>query len=159
MRPRILGFLLEHGAQVDIDSIAKILNFDISVREWYFIFEQGCLITIAEALLMYVVKWQAEGNFVTKLDSQAISKNSSLKIYYEWYKNEMERIKQKEFDSTNFSLFDILKSNTLDQLTRYAKISEISDYSRTKEFRREFPVYADLIITQFKKGMERKLLL
>lgn len=147
-----VDFLLECGAPIDMDGINDII---LDLNNWFGYkvdAEEGKITTkIVHSLLMYAVKLQAEESFAPSLDSHEITKNDTLLSYYKKCKDEMERIKQKKFTSTDSTLFDILKFKPLDQLTSHAENEEIGDYLKTEQFKRDFPIYSHSIVKQFEK--------
>lgn len=112
-----------------------------------------------EILVKYVVKMQAENLYVSKNNLEAIAGNERLKSRKEDCEKEIKKLKETEFSETVFSLYDLLKTNTLDQLAIYAKNKQIEDLLKSDGFQNEFPIYGNMIRQQFQKGVERKVLL
>lgn len=93
-------------------------------------------------------------------DVAVIEKHDELNDFFEKCKREIALLKREIAESCTVALYDILKSQCLDELAGYASNEIIEEkLLTTLDIESEFPIYSKLIHAQFFDGVVRKNLL
>jgi ankyrin repeat protein len=163
--------LLEHGSDINVMSKnnGTLLNFAVAgVRSFhnksdtYFDDDYddddrgfcACEI-IAEILKSHVVKMKTANLFVSKANLLSINSNYKLSDYQNECEKEIASMKNEKFSNVNVSFYDILTKDIC-QLAVYAGNESIVQILRSDDYKVKFPIYANMINCNFRKGERRK---
>lgn len=108
--------------------------------------------TYAKIIVRHIVKLMANKLFVNETYLKTINANLKLKHYYIRCETEM---KNENIYNTNVSFYNILMKGK-HQLSIYARNESIVEAFESTKYAEMFPIYADVLQYQFRKGQERQ---
>lgn len=162
--------LLEYGSDINITStnnqtaldyaIAGITFYYSPLNEYY---SDGHYYDPAHSvrssgfpvktLIQHIVKLEAAGLYVSLKNIQSMHGMPVLEFYYEC-NEEIANMKKEKINGCNISFYDILKKNTK-TLAIYLMNENLIQVLKSEDYKTKFPIFASLIKSHFRQGMER----
>lgn len=96
---------------------------------------------------------------VSEEDLKIIESNQQLKSYQEQCEREIEEMKKEVLEGSTITFYHFLTLRDLDQLAAVARNESVLKVFKSDVCATKFPLYADSLKYQMKKGLWRKLLL
>ncbi|XP_065564538.1 putative ankyrin repeat protein RF_0381 [Artemia franciscana] len=179
--------LLEHGSDINItskngctaldDNAAGIKSFyrdcntyDSDASDYFDIYRAvfGGEITL-KLIICLIVKMKTANLYVSEKNIQSMSTircgriAQSIDLDDEWemqdqYLRELARMRKEKIVNSNISFYDILVKGA-SSLAACMRNKNVVEISKTARYETQFPSYASIIKSQFRKGMERNNLL
>lgn len=148
--------LLNHSCYSDlnnkINKISEINSFEIpDQREYHHVDWHKFDIMIAKIIVkMQCRKINIESRYIDQINRPEYMRKIKFKC-----EREMERMKKTFAKDINLSLFDFYMSNE-NELVDILRNKAVVGAFETTNFHAKFPLYAELILRQYKTGVERK---
>jgi ankyrin repeat protein len=168
--------LLEYGSDINITSrnnhtpldhaMAGIRSFHSQLNNYssdddgYYDPDRGvcsCEVT-AEALKRQIVKMKTANLYVSEKNLLSMSSSGEISGFQDECEEEIARMKSEKINNPNISFYDILAKGT-SSLAIYMRNENIVQVLKSDDYKKKFPIYASMIESHFRKGMERKELL
>jgi pyruvate kinase len=102
-----------------------------------------------------MVKMKTANLYVSEQYLQYLSNSVKDADFQKKCEEEIVRLKCEMVSNVNVSFYDILTKST-NQLTMYAKNESIVQVLKSDDYKRNFPIYAGMINSNFRKGERRK---
>ncbi|XP_076655935.1 uncharacterized protein LOC143360718 isoform X2 [Halictus rubicundus] len=117
---------------------------------------------VVEILKEYIVKLKSAGLYVSErnLMLTMIDVDRDNEFCYSWSecKAEIKIMRGEKIDNSNTSFHDIL-TKSISQLAIYARNENIVQALKSDDYKTKFPIYASMIDSRFRRGIEKKELL
>ncbi|XP_044582156.1 putative ankyrin repeat protein RF_0381 [Cotesia glomerata] len=114
--------------------------------------------TTSTILQQHVLKLKAAKLHVHKKHLEWISRGIKKREYQSKCIKEVKSMKKEKITRTSVSYYDVLVKG-VDQVVMYAENKNIEKAIKDKKLATKFPLYAKMLVYQFKKGQKRNLLL
>ncbi|XP_020290493.1 ankyrin-1-like isoform X2 [Pseudomyrmex gracilis] len=145
---KVVTMLLDRGANINSSSykVYHALYRGINGYE-----------PVAEILTQHIVKMKTANFYVSE---QLLSVSSKYEIRYlqDICETEVAIMKNEKISNSNISLYDILIKDT-NPLAKYMRNKNVVQVLRSEDYKTKYPMYASMIKSKFRKGMEKKELL
>ncbi|WP_341817381.1 ankyrin repeat domain-containing protein [Wolbachia endosymbiont (group A) of Andrena carantonica] len=172
----VVTTLLEYGSDINITSrnnhtpldsamagirsfYSQLNNYD-SDDDGYYDPDRGvcsCEVT-AEALKRHIVKMKTANLYVSEKNLLSMSISGEISGFQDECEEEIARMKSEKINNPNISFYDILAKGT-SSLAIYMRNENIVQVLKSDDYKTKFPIYASMVESHFRKGMERKELL
>ncbi|XP_051165182.1 putative ankyrin repeat protein RF_0381 isoform X1 [Leptopilina boulardi] len=181
----IVNILLDYGADINItddyfktpfdcaesviDSIYEQYSFEEdstfdSSDDEYYHYQHNILDhvygykLIVKALQHHIIKLKTANLHVSKKNLQSLRKNHKYNDFINKCQVEVSCMKSLMINKVNISFYDIFKKN-INSLSTYMKNEHLARVLDTYDYDTKFPIYASLLKSHFRNGIERKELL
>ncbi|TGZ53653.1 uncharacterized protein [Temnothorax longispinosus] len=138
----------------------RFYNYDSDDDYCYYDPDRGiCLCKVtAEALKRHIVKMKTANLYVSKKNLLLMSSSDEISDFKDDCEKEIASMKSEKINNANISFYDILAKGT-SSLAIYMRNENIVLVLKSDDYKTKFPIYASMIGSHFRKGMERKELL
>jgi NCAIR mutase (PurE)-related protein len=112
----------------------------------------------AHILKCHIVKMKTANLFVSEKNLRSLSNIGELSDFQNRGEEEIVRMKSEKFSNANVSFYDILTKG-ISQLKMYEGNESVVQILRSDVCKVNFPIYASMINSNFRKGVRRKQML
>lgn len=144
----IAEVLMDYGVDVNsTDKIGKTALFQVYINA-------GETVAIAKLLVKIMAKMISTDQVVSE-KNQLLLKLKNPGIFFEKCNKEIERMKTRVIDDIyNITFYDVLTKD-VKKLAVYAKFRNVIDAFEDGKYRKEFPLYANMLERRYKIGKEK----
>ncbi|XP_020297140.1 uncharacterized protein LOC109861755 isoform X2 [Pseudomyrmex gracilis] len=114
-------------------------------------------VPVAEILTQHIVKMKT-ANFYVSEQLVSMSNNYEIRYLQDICEKEVVVMKNEKISNSNISFYDILIKDT-NPLAKYMRNKSVVQVLRSEDYKTKYPMYASMIKSKFRKGMEKKELL
>lgn len=143
-----------------VRSVQDIFNYEFDIKE-YSKNVRPYAIT-GDALVNYMVQMKTANIFLSQQNLLLVSSRGWHAMGEAYFQSSCEKeiasMKCEKITNPYISLYDILVKDAR-QLAMYMRNERIVQALKSMDFKEKFPIYASMIESQFRKGMQRKGLL
>ena len=113
---------------------------------------------IAEVFKQHIGKVKAAGFYASERNLLLISNDDKINNFQDECEAEIEITKGEKINNSNASFYNIL-TQSISQLAIYAKNENTVQTLKSDDYMTKFPIYASMIDSQFRRGVDKKELL
>ncbi|XP_024893182.1 ankyrin-1-like, partial [Temnothorax curvispinosus] len=167
-RTEVVATLLEYGSDINITSRNNCTPLDYAMAASHYISsyndsdddydDDDYSDLTAEAIKRHIVKMKTANLYVSKKNLLSMSSSDEISDFQDDCEEEIASMKSEKINNTNISFYDILAKGT-SSLAIYMRNENIVLVLKSDDYKTKFPIYASMIGSHFRKGMERKELL
>ncbi|XP_067625980.1 ankyrin-3-like [Eurosta solidaginis] len=117
----------------------------------------SCELTV-DALERHIVKMKIAKLYVSEKNLLSMSSSGEISGFQDECEEEIASMKSEKINNLNISFYDILAKGT-SSLAIYMRNENIVQVLKSDDYKTKFPIYASMIESHFRMGMERKELL
>lgn len=147
--------LLEHGADFNSKNSRGECLMEIGFEKTF----SSKVKSVIKVIVRHLVKMKSEDVFVSEDNLRVIEGDERLKSFQDRCESEIEEMKKEVLEGSTISFYHFLTLKNLNQLAAVAGNEDVLKVLKSDVCKTKFPLYADLLKYQMRKGLWRKLLL
>lgn len=148
----ITQLLLDYGADINVECEGDTALWELPAFQLDFSTESK----LARILTRQLVFLQSQGLHVNNVNLEAVEESKGLTKYCVNCNKELAKLKKRRFYNSNLFYYDLLTTNndTL-RLGLLAGNESIAKVVRSDTFKKKFPIYGDVVVRQFNRGVSK----
>ncbi|XP_043469266.1 ankyrin-1-like [Leptopilina heterotoma] len=151
--------LLKYGSDINITCMNNLTPLDYGIRlspmghTRYSFYIAEYATSITNVLKLHIIKRKMANLYVSEKNLKSFSAWNKKYLQYNC-ENEITRMMRKKISNPNVTFYDIL-TRDVSSLAKYMRNENIVQVLKSEDYKREFPMYADMIRCNVIKGVER----